>query len=120
MHKILVIDDDLTVTRLLDSSFTKEGFEVLLAKDGVDGATLARDEQPSVIIMDLMMPNLDGMSAIQYLKRDSQTQSIPVIILTSQEGLSGKLEGFGAVAYFNKPIEFGPMLAKVKSIIEGS
>jgi signal transduction histidine kinase/DNA-binding response OmpR family regulator/ligand-binding sensor domain-containing protein/protocatechuate 3,4-dioxygenase beta subunit len=102
---VLVIDDDASARDLMQRSLAKDGFRVELAADGQTGLSLARQLQPAVITLDVMMPHMDGWSVLGALKADPVTANIPVIMLTI---VDDKQMGFalGAADYFTKPIDF--------------
>jgi DNA-binding response OmpR family regulator len=102
---VLVIDDDPAVRELMQRSLAKDGFRVEVAADGASGLALARQHNPAVITLDVMMPHQDGWSVLGALKTDPATANIPVIMLTI---VDDKQLGFalGAADYFTKPIDF--------------
>ncbi|MDD5010519.1 MAG: response regulator [Phycisphaerae bacterium] len=102
---VLVIDDDATIRTLLQTAMSKKGFNVFCASNGRDGLDIARSEEIDVILLDWMMPEMDGMEVLTELKRDSNTMYIPVFMLTSKED-SRDIElatNKGAVDYIVKP-----------------
>jgi len=102
---VLVIDDDITIRTLLENSMSKKGFKVFCASNGRDGLDIARSEEIDVVLLDWMMPEMDGMAVLTELKRDSNTMYIPVFMLTSKED-SRDIElatNKGAVDYIVKP-----------------
>lgn len=102
---VLVIDDDATIRTLLENAMCKKGFNIFCASNGPDGLDIARSEEIDVILLDWMMPEIDGMEVLTELKRDSNTMYIPVIMLTSKED-SKDIElatNKGAVDYIVKP-----------------
>jgi DNA-binding response OmpR family regulator len=102
---VLIIDDDATIRMLLETSMSKKGFKVFSASNGLDGLDIAKSEEIDVILLDWMMPEMDGMEVLTELKRDSNTMYIPVFMLTSKED-SRDIElatNKGAVDYIVKP-----------------
>jgi DNA-binding response OmpR family regulator len=102
---VLVIDDDATIRMLLETSMSKRGFKVFSASNGHDGLDIAKSEEIDVILLDWMMPEMDGMEVLTELKRDSNTMYIPVFMLTSKED-SRDIElaiNKGAIDYIVKP-----------------
>jgi DNA-binding response OmpR family regulator len=102
---VLVIDDDVTIRTLLETSMSKKGFKVFSASNGHDGIDIAKSEEIDVVLLDWMMPEMDGMEVLTELKRDSNTMYIPVFMLTSKED-SRDIElatNKGAVDYIVKP-----------------
>jgi len=103
MQKVLLIEDDQLISRIYHRIFSLEGYEVAIAEKGEEGLIKAKSLQPSIILMDLMMPDMDGISALKALKADPTTQKIPVIIVSnaSNEVLEQAL-AHGAVKYIVK------------------
>ena len=81
--KILIVDDETRIRELLELRLSSEGYEVIQAKDGEEGVMMAKKHLPDLILMDVMMPKMDGSEAVEELKEDAATQDIPVIFLTS-------------------------------------
>jgi diguanylate cyclase (GGDEF)-like protein len=117
--RILVVDDDPQTARLVRSWFEGKPFVVLEASDGEKGVELARSEQPDVILLDVVMPGLDGLAVAGRLKTDPATMSIPVIMLTAQRTLKNKVEGLdsGADDYVTKPFEFEEVDARIRAML---
>ncbi|MFA6175416.1 MAG: response regulator [Phycisphaerae bacterium] len=102
---VLVIDDDTMIRKLLESALTHKGFKVFCAAGGLDGLDIAKAEDIDVILLDWMMPEMDGIEVLSELKRDSKTMHIPVFMLTSKED-SRDIDlaiSKGAVDYIVKP-----------------
>ena len=102
MQKILVIEDEPTVREMLVLNLQAEGFEVLETGDGVEGLNLARDKLPDLLLLDLMLPSLDGISVCRMLRRSSQ---VPIIMLTARGAELDRIMGLesGADDYVVKP-----------------
>jgi len=81
--KILIIEDEETVLRVLVTKFTHEGFKVFEAKDGEEGLAKALEEKPALILLDIIMPKMDGMTFLKRLRKDNWGKNVPVIILTN-------------------------------------
>ena len=118
-EKILVIDDEKDIVELVDYNLEKDGHSVIFAYDGVAGLDLARKELPSLIILDLMLPEMDGLEVCRYLKQDDRTKSIPIIMLTAKSEESDIVVGLqlGADDYITKPFSPKVLLARVKAIL---
>ena len=103
-NRILVIDDDATVRNLMRRYLSREGFEVVTAGGGLEGLEFARDLHPSVITLDVFMPDMDGWSVLQAIKQDAELSHIPVIMMTISDE---KQKGFtlGASGYLTKPVD---------------
>ncbi len=114
---ILVIDDEPVNIQLLRRKLEWEGHSVLSASNGSDGIELAKSGEPDLILLDIMMPGMDGFEVCQKLREDDQTKSIPVIFVTAQNSKQGKLEGLeaGAVDYITKPIDLDETAARVRA-----
>jgi DNA-binding response OmpR family regulator len=104
---ILVIEDEEVVRMALERSLKLYGFQVYLAKNGQTGLQLAKEKQPALILLDWMMPEMDGLEVLAELKHDAETENIPVFMLTSR-GMIGDLDQafeIGADDYIRKPQE---------------
>ena len=114
MTKILIVEDEATVRETLALNLRAEDFEVLTAADGVSGLRLAREAAPDLVILDLMLPELDGLSLCRMLRRDS---SVPIIMLTARGTEMDKITGLetGADDYVVKPFSLGELLARVRA-----
>ncbi len=114
---ILVIDDEPVNIQVLSRKLKWEGLGVLTAKNGREGLELAKSGSPDLILLDIMMPGMDGFEVCQKLREDERTKSIPVIFVTAQNSKQGKLEGLkaGAVDYITKPIDLEETTARIRS-----
>lgn len=103
--RILLIDDHRTVLRLLEAILKLKGYELLYAENGQQGMAVARQEQPDLILLDVMMPEIDGFKVCQYLKGRPETAAIPVVFLTARGAESDLETGrrVGAQAFLTKP-----------------
>src|SRR5579864_1498702 len=106
--KILVVDDDADVVELLCFNLKKAGFAIGTAFNGVEALKKARSIAPDLILLDLMLPELDGFAVCEILRRDPATASIPIIMVTALSTQLARLAGLeaGANAYVTKPFEF--------------
>lgn len=113
---ILIIDDNALNLRLLEAILVRVGYRILKATGGKQGRTLAIEEQPDLIILDVFMPEEDGFTALAKLQENAVTQHIPVIFITSDEEKDSKIKGFelGAVDYILKPFSKAEVLARIK------
>lgn len=107
MALILAADDDPIIRRLLEVNLEMEGYDVVLAEDGAIAVEKAREHQPDVILLDVMMPNMDGVEACRQLKADDATKDIPVVFLSARARDADVTEGTraGATAYITKPFD---------------
>ena len=121
MARILVVEDNDMNSDLLRRRLLRHGFEVLMAIDGYQGLTVARSEQPDVVLMDIGLPGMDGLETTRQLKADDRTRHIPVIALTAHAmtGDQQKAMDAGCDDYDTKPIEFSRLLGKINGVIEG-
>ena len=114
--KILVVDDDPNVVELVRLYLERDGYEVLTANDGATGLEMAIEEQPSLIVLDLMLPRMDGMEVCRALREES---SVPVIMLTAMVEEDDRLAGFdlGADDYVTKPFSPRELAARVRAVL---
>jgi CheY-like chemotaxis protein len=115
--KILVIDDQPINVQLLRRKLEGEGLKVIAAFNGREGLERIRAEMPDLVLLDMMMPDIDGIEVCQRLQADEETRAIPVIFITARTAKEAKLEGLGvgAVDYITKPIDLDEMLARVQT-----
>lgn len=120
MAKVLIIDDSPTETHQLTGWLEKNGFTVLSAGSGEAGVEMARDEQPDVVLMDIVMPGLNGFQATRQLSKSKDTGHIPVIIVTTKDQETDKVWGTrqGAKGYLTKPVTEKELLSAIKQWAE--
>ena len=118
--KILVTDDSPTIVAMIKELLESNGYAVVTASDGQEALDKAKKEKPDLIILDLMLPKIDGYKVCAMLKFDKNYSSIPIIILTARAGESDKELGseVHADAYVTKPFEPDAFLAKIKELIK--
>ncbi|MFN8481891.1 MAG: response regulator transcription factor [Anaerolineae bacterium] len=116
MTKILVIEDDPVLQQALEMSLTREGYDIVSASDGIAGLALARDAEPDLIILDLMLPRLDGLSVARAVRQEAET---PIIMLTARSGEVDRIVGLesGADDYVTKPFSSGELMARVRAVL---
>jgi two-component system, cell cycle response regulator DivK len=121
MAKILLIEDNEANRDALSRHLKRRGYEVVMAVDGQQGIAMAHSEAPTLILMDMSLPVLDGWEATRQLKADPQTGSIPVIALTAHAmaGDRAKALEAGCDDYDTKPVEFPRLLAKIQALLAG-
>jgi len=119
---VLVIDDEADLIELMRYNLGKEGFDVLEAGDGETGLFLAAREKPDVIVVDLMLPGMDGLEVCRLLRAEGETSRIPIIILTAKASESDRVIGLelGADDYVTKPFSPRELAARVKALIRRS
>ncbi len=117
MQHILVIDDDAAVISLLKRGLSYEGFAVETAKSGVEGLTIARERPSDVVILDVMMPGLNGFEVLRRLR--AADDNLPVLMLTAKDAPDDQVQGLeaGADDYVTKPFTFEVLLARVRSLL---
>lgn len=118
--QILIIDDEPHIVLLLESRLKAEGYATLTATDGRAGFEVAKKEKPDLIILDLMLPRMDGYRVCGLLKRDTRYTSIPILMFTAraQEEDQRMGEEAGADAYLTKPFEPAVLLQKVRELLD--
>ena len=119
MARVLIVDDSPTETYKLSQMLSKHGFEVLTAESGEKGIELARAEKPDVVLMDIVMPGLNGFQATRQLTTDAATSSIPVIIVTTKDQETDRLWGKrqGAKGYLTKPVDDTTLVNTIQSVL---
>ncbi|MGB8855960.1 MAG: response regulator [Burkholderiales bacterium] len=118
IKRVLVVDDSETERAFLQDILTKKGFSVTIAKSGEEGVEKAKFDKPDLIIMDVIMPGLNGFQATRTITRDEATKHIPIIICTTKGQETDKVWGMrqGAVEYIVKPIKEADLLGKISTI----
>ena len=118
IKKILVVDDSPTERHVMKALLTSSGYEVITANSGEEGIAKAKSELPDLILMDVVMPGLNGYQATRTLTRDEATRSIPVIVCTTKGQETDKIWGLrqGAQDYLVKPVTRPESLAKIASL----
>jgi len=119
VKRILAVDDEPHILKLVAFSLRSGGFEVIEASDGLSAIEVARVEQPDLVLMDVMMPALDGYEACRRLKADSATSDIPVVMLTAKTQLAEQKTGLecGALDYICKPFTPKDLVAQVQAFL---
>lgn len=115
--KILVVDDQPVNITLMQKKLEREGMKVLAARSGRECLALVAEDKPDLILLDIMMPEMDGMQVCAALKAEEETRTIPVIFLTAKNSKEGMLEGLavGAVDYITKPVDLDETVARVRA-----
>jgi twitching motility two-component system response regulator PilH len=118
IKRILIVDDSPTERHVLNDMLTKAGFEVVASNSGEDAISKSKLAKPDLILMDVVMPGLNGFQATRAISRDPETKSIPIIICTSKSQETDKIWGLrqGARDYIVKPVNRDELLAKINSI----
>ncbi|MFN0300163.1 MAG: response regulator transcription factor [Burkholderiales bacterium] len=118
VKKILIVEDSPTERQLLTELLTNKGYDVIVAVNGDEGVAKAKSELPDLIIMDVVMPGVNGYQATRSITRDDSTKHIPVIICTTKGQETDKIWGMrqGALAYLVKPIDSRQLLDRIATI----
>ncbi|MBI4679674.1 MAG: response regulator [Nitrospirae bacterium] len=119
MNKILIVEDNEKNLKLFSVIIKSLGYEILTAMNGEEGVSMAKENIPDLILMDIQMPVMDGITALNSLKSDDKTKTIPVIALTSyaMAGDKEKFFGLGFSDYISKPIDVNKFSDVIKSIL---
>jgi len=117
MARILIVDDSPTEMSKMAKMLEKSGHEVLQATNGADGVALARQEKPDAVLMDIVMPGLNGFQATRQLTKDPETSAIPVIVVTTKDQETDVLwaKRQGAVDYITKPVDEALLIQALKN-----
>ncbi|MEY9876075.1 two-component system response regulator MprA [Streptacidiphilus sp. MAP12-33] len=118
--RVLVVDDEPALRDALESSLAFEGYEVLTASDGLEALDAVAAEQPDLVLLDIMMPRMDGLTAVRRLR--SRGDTVPVLMLTARDAVGDRVTGLdvGADDYLAKPFELDELLARVRALLRRS
>jgi len=119
-YKILVVDDDLDTLKLVGTTLEKQGFIIVAAKDGIEALEKVAQHMPDLILLDIMMPKMDGYEVTRRLRADPATAGIPIVLFTAKAQVDDKVAGLeaGADEYLTKPTHPAELVARVKSILK--
>ncbi len=119
-HRILVADDDMDALRLVGLMLERKGYEVITATSGQQTLDKALETQPELIILDVMMPDMDGYKVTMQLRKESATQTIPILMFTAKTAINDKIAGFqaGADDYLTKPIHPAELITRVETLLQ--
>ncbi len=119
---ILVVDDEEDLLNLLEYNLEQEDFRVLLARDGVAGLEQAREHMPDLVILDIMMPKMDGVEMCRRLRQDAHLRTIPVMMLTARTEEEDQVEGLdvGADIYLGKPVSVSVIVSQAKALLRSA
>jgi len=122
MSTIIAVDDDPAILELIKVNLQLQGHTVLTAPDGIAGYALVQQENPQLVILDVMMPDVDGYTVCQRIRKNQQTQNTPVLMLTALGVLDDKVKGFdvGADDYLVKPFDIPELLVRVRALLRRS
>ncbi|MCX7799416.1 MAG: response regulator [Fimbriimonadales bacterium] len=120
--KVLVCDDERHIVRLIQVNLERQGYQVVTAFDGKEGLEKIRSEKPDIVVLDVMMPYMDGFEVLRSIRREPETESLPVIMLTAKAQDKDVFEGYhyGADMYLTKPFNPMELVTFVKRIAKGT
>lgn len=120
MARILIVDDSPTETYKISEILSKYGYEVLTAGNGEDGVSVAKQQLPDLVLMDIVMPGLNGFQATRQLSRDTATRHIPVIIVTTKDQETDRVwsERQGAKGYLTKPVDGKMLVQTIENVLK--
>ena|SRR5215469_5552293 len=121
MRKILIVDDDPVIHMLYKKHLEREGFELLMARDGTEALSVVAQTKPDLIVMDIMMPELNGFATIRKLKEDEAMRDLPVIVITANVDhyatISKEVQHGGAAGLLTKPLSPAKLVAEVRRVL---
>lgn len=119
-HTILAVDDEMDVLLIVKTALESEGYKVITASNGFEALAAAEDAKPDLIVLDIMMPEMNGFEVLDNLRKKDSTVGIPVIMLTGVSEMIKKKEALdkGITYYINKPFDYQQLISKVKMAIE--
>ncbi|UCG24059.1 MAG: response regulator, partial [Chloroflexota bacterium] len=119
MPRVLVIDDDPGILNLVDTALSKRGYDVFTAASGTEGLNRIQDTKPDIVILDKVMPDIDGFEVARRLRREPDFAHVPIVILTGASQLGDKLDAFNAGAddYLTKPFEVDELAARLAALL---
>ena len=122
MSKVLIVEDEANIRQLVKYNLEKESFQVIEAEDGLQGLRLAKAEKPDLVLLDLMLPQMDGLEVCRSLKGNQATAALPIIMLTAKSEEIDKVIGLelGADDYMTKPFSPRELVARVKAVLRRS
>lgn len=120
MKKIIIVDDEPNIIMSLEYTFKKNNFQVFIARDGQEALDILKTEQPDLIILDIMMPNVDGYATIEAIRKDEKLNDCKVIFLSAKNKESDIEKGMmlGANAYMTKPFSIKKLVEQVNELLE--
>jgi two-component system, OmpR family, alkaline phosphatase synthesis response regulator PhoP len=118
-EKILIVDDEKDIVKMIDYALKKEGYRTVSCYDGQDALDAAHKERPDLVVLDLMLPGIDGLDVCKQLKKGSDTPMIPIIMLTAKAQETDKVVGLelGADDYMTKPFSPRELVARIKAVL---
>ncbi|MEB3287727.1 MAG: response regulator transcription factor [Vampirovibrionales bacterium] len=122
MSKIIAVDDDPAILELIKINLEIQGHQVITAPNGIQGYALVQQEVPNLVILDVMMPDVDGFTVTQRIRKNSETENTPILLLTALGVVDDKVKGFdaGADDYLVKPFDIPELLVRVRALLRRS
>lgn len=116
---ILIVDDEQDLLDLIEYNLKKEGFNVLTAENGEEGIAVAKEGRPDLILLDIMMPKMDGLEAVEIMRKDQDLKNTPIIFLTARSDEKTEVEGLnkGGDDYITKPISTTKLISRIKAVM---
>lgn len=116
---ILVVDDERDLLDLIEYNLKKEGFKVLKAENGEEGISKAKEHRPDLILLDIMMPKMDGLEAVEIMRKDEDLKKTPIIFLTARSDEKTEIDGLnkGGDDYITKPISTTKLVSRIKAVL---
>lgn len=116
---ILVVDDEKDLLDLIEYNLKKEGFNVLKAENGQEGIEIAKEHKPDLVLLDIMMPKMDGLETVEIMRNDDDLKSTPIIFLTARSDEKTEVEGLdkGGDDYITKPISTTKLISRIKAVM---
>lgn len=119
MSRILIVDDSPTEIHVLKTMLEKNNFEIITASSGEEGIEMAGKEKPDLVLMDIVMPGMNGFQATRQITKNADTSAIPVIIVTTKDQETDRVWGLrqGAKDYITKPVDEADLVSKINSVL---
>lgn len=118
MKKILIIDDEPDMIEILRYCLEACGYEIITATDGVQGYVMAQDEKPDLIVLDIMMPNLDGCTFVKLFSPQELGKDIPIVIITGKKELRERFQSQKQVYFFSKPFQTYQVVEQIRELVK--
>ncbi len=118
-RKVLIVEDDADIRGLLNARLRQRSYETAVATDGMSALTVARKEQPDLIVLDLGLPAGDGFTVMERMRAITSLVDVPVVVVTARDAATNreKAESLGAVAFVEKPIDFDQLLETIEALL---
>ena len=119
-EKVLIVEDDAASGRFIGYTLEHEGYEVIIAKNGFEGIAKAQQEEPDLLVLDVMLPGIDGFQVCRRLRAESRASHLPILMLSAKAQEADIAAGLkvGADGYLAKPIDPGDLVSKVRSLLD--